>query len=575
MTITTTMLQHSQSELSARGGLVTANHRLAAETGAAMLAGGGNAVDAAAAASFAIGVVEPAMSGMGGRGYMVIYFTRDGSGTVIDGHERAPLGARADMFKVEDARQVPTQGWGPLVPVVGAANSTGHLAAAVPGVVGAIATAHRRYGRLPLKTVLEPAMALAEEGFEVSVPLATTIAMNRSRLARFAASAAIFLRNGHPPVPGDRLVQPDLARSLRLMAEHGADEFYTGSIARAIAAEMERAGGLITLRDLAEFRPRVWERPLAGSYRGHRLLTVPEATGGITLVQIMNLLEGFDLATLDPLGACSLHLLLEACRIAFRDRLAVIDDPAFTPVPYAGLGSEAFADARRRIISRERALEDVTPADPWPYDGDAAAALPGAHAGAWRAGDQDTTHFCAVDRDRTVVSMTQSIIDAFGSGVVVPGTGILLNSAMHNFNPVPGQLGSIAPWKRSVHNGTPVIVLRPDGTPCLAIGGAGGTKIITGVAQILVNVLDRHWKLQDAVEAPRVHNEGWESQVDGRVPVGVVDELRRMGHSLEVVMPRFARPGFSRINGIAAGPDGTLSSGVDPFSDAGAAAVPA
>jgi len=398
--------------------------------------------------------------------------------------------------------------------------------------------------------------------------------MNRAKLARFAASAAIFLSDGHPPLPGDRLVQPDLASSLRLIAEHGAEEFYSGRIARSIAAEMERAGGLIMLRDLADFRPRVWERPLVGSYHGHRLLTVPEATGGITLVQIMNLLEGFDLAALDPVGARSLHLLLEAFRIAFHDRLAVIDDPAFTPVPYAGLGSKAFADARRRIISMERALEDVAPGDPWPYDGDAAAVHPAAHTVSRWVGDQDTTHFCAVDRDRTVVSMTQSIIDAFGSGVVVPGTGILLNSAMHNFNPLPGQLMSVAPWKRSVHNGTPAIVLRPDGTPSVAIGGAGGTKIITGVAQILVHVLDRHWTLQDAVEAPRVHNEGWESQIDGRVPPGVVDGLRRMGHSLEVVMPRFARPGFSRINGIAIGPDRTLASGVDPFSDAGAAAVP-
>jgi gamma-glutamyltranspeptidase / glutathione hydrolase len=579
--VTTPDPQCAQAALSARGGMVTANHRLAAEAGAGMLARGGNAIDAAAATAFAVGVVEPAMSGLGGRGYLVIHFSETGMSTVIDGHERAPMAASPDMFEVADRRERPNPGWGPEIPVAGQANIIGHRAVAVPGSLGAIALAHARYGRLPLDAVLEPAIRLADEGFEVTVALAGILAQHRAKLARQAAAAATFLPGGFPPAPGERLVQRDLARSLRLIARHGPDEFYTGSIARAIEEEMARGGGIITRGDLARFAPRVWAQPLTGIYRGWRVLAVPDATGGVTLLQILNLLEGIDTAGLDPFGPEYLHLLLEVFRVAFRDRLAVLDDPAFRPVPYEGLTSKRFAGERRRLLSSARALATVDPADPWPFDGAGADGTPAARLESWRTGavaDHDTTHFCVVDRARTVVSMTQSLVDAFGSGVVVPGTGILLNSCMHNFNPLPGQLRSIAPWKRSVHNGTPAIVLRPDGSPHLAIGGAGGTKIITGVAQILINVLDRGWTLQDAVAAPRVHNEGDVSEIDARVDPGVAERLRRMGHDLSVVTPRYARPVSSRINGIAidAGlptAGGALASGVDPFGDAGAAAA--
>jgi gamma-glutamyltranspeptidase / glutathione hydrolase len=573
---TTPDAQCSQTALIAREGMVTANHRLAAGAGAAMLARGGNAVDAAAATSFALGVVEPAMSGLGGRGYLVIHSTEAGASTVIDGHERAPLAARAEMFQAADRREHPNPGWGPEVPVVGQANTVGHRAVAVPGALGAIALAHARYGRLPLATVLEPAVALAEEGFEVTVALATMLAQHRRKLARHEGTAAIFLPGGSPPEVGERLVQRDLARTLKLIARHGPDEFYTGSIARAIEDEMARGGGLVTAQDLAKFTPRVWAEPLTGTYRGWRVLTVPEATGGITLLQILNLLEGIETARLDPFGSEYLHLLLEVFRIAFRDRLAVLDDPAFAPVPYGGLASKRFAEERRRLLSSARTLDPLEPADPWPFEDDGPGAVPAARLTPWRAGpvaESDTTHFCVVDRARTVVSMTQSIIDAFGSGVVVSGTGILLNSCMHNFNPLPGRLRSIAPWKRSVHNGVPTVVLREDGRPYLTIGGAGGTKIITGVAQILVNVLDRAWDLQDAVAAPRVHNEGYTSQMDGRIRPEVFKRLRGMGHDLSRETPGYARPVFSRINGIAISSGGILASGVDPFGDAGAAAV--
>ena len=568
----TTRLIHNQTVLSSNEGMVTANHHLAARAGAMMLGQGGNAVDAAVATAFAVGVVEPAASGIGGRGYLVIHVPDNGASVVIDGHERAPMAARPDMFRVVDPRGVPTAGWGPQFRVMDDANVVGHRAVAVPGVVAALCEAHRRYGRLSRARVLAPGIALAEDGFEVSVALAVGIARHRALLSHFPATAELFLPGGLPPLPGSRLRQPDLGRSYRLIAQDGPDVFYRGALARQIAEEMERGGGILGAGDLARFVPRIWDSPLRGTYRDYQILTVPETTGGITVLQALNLLEGFSLAGLDPLGAPALHLLLESLAIAFVDRLAALDDPAFRPVPFGGLASKAFADDRRKLISPARALGDVAPADAWPNEDNASPAPTARLAGG--AVDRDTTHICAVDRDRMVVSLTQSVIDPFGSGVVVPGTGILLNSAMHNFTPVPNQFGSIAPWKRSVHNGAPAIVLRRDGSPVLALGGAGGTKIISGVVQVLVNVLDHGWSLQEAIGAPRVHHEGNLSEADDRLGESVIEELRRMGHRPSIVSSAYARPAFSRINGISIAQDGRAESGVDQFSDAGGAAPP-
>jgi gamma-glutamyltranspeptidase/glutathione hydrolase len=283
-------------------------------------------------------------------------------------------------------------------------------------------------------------------------------------------------------------------------------------------------------------------------------------------------LEGFDLAPLDAGSAENYHLLIEAMRVAFRDRVAFVDDPAFIPVPFRGLISKAYAETRRATIERDRAQEASGPGDPWPFDESSHDVLPQGPTVAWGPSGGDTTHFTVTDRDGMTISMTQSLIDAFGSGVVVPGTGMLLNSAMHNYNPIPGQVGSIAPWKRASHYGTPTIVLRKDGSPAVAIGGAGGTMVPTGIVQILVNVLDRGWSIQDAVSAPRVHCEGWDSLVDGRIDPAVVADLQGMGHRLVVRRPGYAQPAFSRINGIALGGSGGATSGTDPFGDAGAAA---
>jgi gamma-glutamyltranspeptidase/glutathione hydrolase len=555
--------------LETAGALVTANHHLAARAGASMFGLGGNAMDAAAATAFAAGVVEPAMSGIGGRGYIVVLPARSREPTVIDGHERAPLGSSADMFELRAADERRTSGWGPQVDVVARANAEGHLAVAVPGVLRALAVAQGRFGRLPWATVLEPAIALAADGFEVDGSLAFLLATHRERLARHPATAAVFLDPGGEPWPtGHPLVQADLAESLRLIARDGADEFYTGSIARAIAAEMESGGGIVSLADLERIDARVWPAPLSATYREHRLCGVPDAAGTVTLLEIMNLLEGFELAELEPTEPLYLHLLLEVFRAAFEDRFRFVADSAFARGPLEALAAKSFADARRSGIdpAHRSRLEPIDPWDEVPQHPPASGRAVGAGGGA------HTTHFSAVDGERMVVAMTQSIIDPFGAGVVVAGTGILLNSAMHNFDPRPGFLRSIAPWKRSAHFGTPLVVLDPDGAPRLALGGGGGTKIVTGLAQMLVNVIDRGWALQEAADAPRVHAEDATAEVEARIAAASREELRRRGHTLEVPDPPPAATTFARINGIEIGRDGIASSGVD-FEPAGAAAV--
>ena len=554
-------------ELAAAGGMVTANGARAAVAGATILAAGGNAMDAAVATSFASAVAEPAMSGIAGRGYLVVLPAGARDAIAIDGHERAPAAARPDMFAPAPGRPRLVSGWGVETEVAGGANRDGHLAVAVPGVVPALTLAHERFGVLPWHAVIEPAIELASEGFDVDESLAASVTLNRPRLARFPATAAIFLPDGRPLAVGDRFVQPDLARSLRALAACGPDELRDGRLGRALVAEVAAGGGILTLDDLRRIEPRTWSAPAETSFRGHRVLGLPDATGAVTLIEILNMIEAAGLHG-DLLEAPAIHVLVEIFRAAFEDRRRYVDDGDHADVPFRGLTAKEYAGARATTIDRSHRRDELAPVDPWSFEGRIAPGQ-GTPVGAGRS-DRHTTHFCAVDERRMVVSMTQSLVDEFGSAVVVPGTGILLNSAMHNFNAVPGQLGSIAPWKRAPHFGTPLIVLAPDGSPRLAIGGGGGTRIVTGLAQVLVRVLERRESVAAALAAPRIHCDGAVVEIDERAFPGVEAELRERGHPVEPVTSSFGAPAFARLNGIEI-TRGGLAGGVDPMSNAGAA----
>jgi gamma-glutamyltranspeptidase/glutathione hydrolase len=507
--------------------VVVTNHPLGSAAGAEMLAAGGNAVDAAVAALFALTVVEPMMVGIFGAGHAHLRLA-DGRHLVVDGYTTAPAAARPDMYTPLSDR------WPDYLRVEGDRNRLGALSVGVPGTLLAWCEILRRFGRLDLATVLEPATRHAARGFRVTPYLAGAIVECAAELARFPATAAVFLPGGAPPRPGQLLVQPDYARTLATIAREGPEALYGGALGEAICEGIRQEGGILTLEDLRAYRT-VERRPVTGTYRG---LTVtgppPPSGGGVHLLQLLNLVEGFDVAGLGFGTADGIHLLAEALKIAFADREAATADPAFVAVPVERLLSKAEAAARRTGI-------------------DMARAAPGPAPPATGAGSGHTTHLTVADAEGNVVAMTQTIEQLFGSKLIVPGTGVLLNDTMGLFDPHPGRTGSIAPGKRMTSSMAPTIVL-DGGRPRWALGLPGGRRIFPSVFQALLNLIDHGMTLQEAVEAPRVWTQGQELEVEAAVPETVRAALAARGHAV-VAVPAVG----GGMNAIAFAPDGTLS----------------
>jgi gamma-glutamyltranspeptidase/glutathione hydrolase len=434
--------------------MVAAKHPVAARAGARMFALGGNAVDAAIAAAFASGVVEPMMSGLGGGGVMIVHDSADGRSWCVDFGMRSPALAVPGCFTLGEGRSPDVFRWRK---VVGDANLIGHRAAAVPGAVAGYAAALARWGRLPLKTVLQPAIEAAAEGVPVHAYHTVLAVQNLARLRRFPAAAAICLDNNDPPAPvdavgaGAHLVQADLARTLQQIADGGPDAFYRGPFAATLDAEMAAHDGLLRASDLLAVEPRILPA-LVTAYRGAHIATAPESFGGVTMTEMLAILAGFDLPALGHLSVASLHLIAEASRLAFADRYAYLADPAAVPVPFAGLLDPAYIAERRALIDPRRALAEAAAGDPWRYEpgGRPSAALgPGVappHA-------SNTTHLCAADGDGLAVSLTSTLMSGFGCGVVVSRTGVLLNNGMCWFDPGPAG-NSVAPNRRPLTNQT-------------------------------------------------------------------------------------------------------------------------
>jgi len=547
--------------------MVAAEHPLAAEAGLEVLRRGGNAVDAAVTMAFAMGVLRPAGSGIGGGGLMVIHRAATRQNLVLDFAMDAPLAATADAYTLEDQPGPSRFGWRK---VRDDANMLGYRAAAVPGQVRGLAAALERFGTIPLAAALEPAIHLAEAGFEVDGQLALEIAEHMPLLSRFPPSAALFLPGGVPPraasghADADRLVQSDLARTLRLIARDGPRAFYNGPIARAITRAMREHGGLIAEEDLARYQPTLYEGGLEIAYRGCQVVGVPGACGGLTALQGLAILESFDLAALPPDSADALHLQAEAYRRAFADRYRHLGDPKQVRVPWRGLLHPAYARELARAIDPARAAPSVTPGDPWRFEPASEPPAVSSQGSVPPPGGWSTTHICAVDVERNVVSLTQTIVDGFGCGVVVPDTGILLNNAMLWLDPEPGRPNSIAPGKRGLNNMSPLLVLR-DGRPLLAVGAPGGARIINAMSQVCVNVLDHGMGIQAAIAAPRLDCSGPELLVDSRLD-GVTPALAARGHRLRVVEESLHAAHFSTPLGILIDPrTGRLHGGVHPF----------
>ena len=560
-----------KDEVVVEHGAVATAHPIAAQAGVEILKSGGNAVDAAIATGFCLTVIEPWNSSVAGHGQMIVHMAGEGRSVAIDYGHRAPRAATAGMFRVTGQTVV---GNG-IYEVEGRANAAGHRSVGVPGVTAGMCRAHELFGSLPLDRLLEPAVHYAREGFDADVTTCLMGSMFMPKLAGHAEAARIFLPDGCPPAPGTRVVQRDLADTLERIGREGRDALHRGEVAAAFDEEMRRNGGVLSAQDLADYEAQVLD-PARTSYRGYELLGSPAPAGTITTLQTLNILESFELGRLAHGSPEHLHLFIEAARHAFADRYSFAGDPDFAPAPLHGMLSREYAREIAGSIDRETAgLEgerELQPwiayagsplHDPWRYD---PQPRPECAAPASPPSEGDcTTHLSVIDGDRNMVSCTQTAVGGFGSGVVVPGTGVLLPNSMIVFNPMPGATNSIAGFKRGLNNMVPVLALRA-GRPFLAVGAPGGRRIMCRIAHIISNVVDFGMGMQEAITAPSVDAAERETFLDHRIAQQTVEALARMGHNVEVVPEPSTGGGFSRPRGVMIDPaSGLLHAGVQPI----------
>jgi gamma-glutamyltranspeptidase/glutathione hydrolase len=549
-----TTWRYERDEATSPHGVVAAKHELAAEAGAEVLREGGNAVDAVVTAGFVAGVVEPFMSGVGGGGFLVAHFPERDERIVVDHAMVAPAAATPDIYPLAEVGfDADMFGWHK---VEGDANIHGHLAAAVPGTVAGLTLALEEFGTLSRQRALAPAIKHSADGFELSWHTALMIGLDLALLNRFPASRATFTNNGYVPTPypGWRkpLRQPQLAATLRLIADQGARAFYEGAPAQAIAQEMRKHGGLISEEDLATYQPHVVE-PLRGAYRGCEVLTSPPASGGPTMLETLNLMEQADLASLGHNSAAALHWIAESCLQAFTDRLALLGDPAFVDAPWETLISRNYAADLAATFAPDK-VRTPSPAVPTPIP------------------RMNTTHVSAIDRWGNSASLTSTLLGSWGSGVTVPGTGVLLNNGMMWFDPVPGRPNSVSGGKKPLANMAPTLVLE-GGQVILTVGAMGGRRILNALPQIIANVVDFGMVMQAAISAPRIDCSTGIVQASSRISADTITELRRIGHTVEFVEEDVLSFEFGSPVGVQ-NDNGMLRGGANLFYPAMAIAVP-
>ena len=488
-------------------GMVVTNHPLASAAGAEMLAAGGNAIDAAIAACFTLSVVEPMMIGILGGGLAHIRLA-DGTHTVIDGQSTAPLASGPTIYTPDPDAPPGT------METVGRRNALGPTAVAAPGNLLGWCEALARFGTFPLADVMEPAIRHASRGFRVTGYLCECVADSAVDLAQDAGIAALYLPGGAPITPGARLVTGAYAETLRAIAKQGPGLLYGGALGQHYAAHMAGNGGYLAMADLTEYRT-VTRAALHGTYRGYEIVgPPPPSSGPLHIIQMLNILEAYDLGALGFATPATLHLLAEVLKIAFADRAAATADPEFVQVPVATLLAKSYAAERRARI-------DPTRAQAW-------------SAGVAAGESAHTTHLTVADAVGNVVASTQTINSLFGARYIVPGTGMIPNNYMFVFDPRPGRASSVQPGKRVTSSMAPVIVLQ-DGKPAYALGLPGGLRIFPSLMQALSNLIDHGMTLQEAVEAPRVWTQGYALEVEASVPGDVVQALRDMGHDVATV----------------------------------------
>jgi gamma-glutamyltranspeptidase / glutathione hydrolase len=537
--------------------MVAAKHPLAVQAGLDMMSKGGNAIDAAVATGFATGVVEPWMSGVGGVGFMTIQMA-NGKRTVIDYFGRAPQAATADMYTLEEGDTQTTVGFGG---VKDEANAYGPLSILVPGMVSGMCHALKHYGTMDLKDVLQPAIQFAEEGFPVDWLRGMLIASQQKTIERDDETARIFLENGTPPAPlfgqePPRIKQPELAETLRKIANQGPDGFYKGEVAQKIAENVQKLGGILTSDDMAKYKP-VEVDPLVINYRNAELLLLPFQAGGVNTGEALSILNGLDLRSTGFNSAATLHKIAEASRRGYVDRFAYIGDPDFVDTDWARLNSEEYAAERRNEINLERA----TGAGP----GRDISKQFGPNGKTADSDEGCTTHYSAVDAEGNIVSVTQTLTLIFGSGVTVPGTGVLMNDSMNLFDPVPGRANSIDSWKRPASSMAHAIAVR-DGVPILGVGAPGGRRIMDTCMQMVLDVIEFGMDIQTACESPLIDCSIGNLLADDKISESTRKKLSDMGHTVIPAEVTFAPRAFASPTGIQVDPEtGLRYGGADPF----------
>jgi gamma-glutamyltranspeptidase/glutathione hydrolase len=526
--------------ISSKNGMVVSAHSESSRIGVEILMKGGNAVDAAVATDLALAVCYPEAGNIGGGGFMVIR-TSEGITDAIDYREKAPVVASRDMYLGKDGS------------VTEGLSTDTHLASGVPGTVDGIIAAHSKYGKMPFREVIQPAIDLAEKGFRVSAGQAASLNGNRKAFIERNLRRPAFVKDSLWK-EGDILIQPDLAATLRLIRDKGRDGFYSGKTAFLIISEMKRGNGIICEKDLSDYRA-VWRAPLRGTYKGYDIITIcPPSSGGLTLLQLLGMAEKYDLKAMGLHSAESVHLIIEAERRAFADRAEFLGDPDFVDVPVKQLLNKKYLAARMKDFDPEKASQSsaVGHGSPEGYV------------------SEETTHYSVVDGMGNAVAVTTTLNGTFGTGIVVDGAGFLLNNQMDDFSSKPGspnmyglvggEANAISAGKRMLSSMTPAIIEK-DGKLLMVLGSPGGSTIPTSVFQVVVNVIDYGLNIQDAVDAGRFHHQWLPDNITYEqicLDSITLRKLEKMGH---IFKPRSA---IGRVNAILKAEDGTLKAGADP-----------
>ena len=517
-------------------GVVSTSKVEASRIGADILKKGGNAIDAAVAAGFALGVVEPNSSGLGGGGFMLIRIAKTGETVFIDFRERAPQKASPEMWIIDADGKV-----------VGNKKVEGGKAAAVPGEVAGLLYALEKYGTMSREQVIRPAVNLAKNGYYVTPTLSNDMKSEFDKLEKYPESAKVYLnKEGLPYEVGDKFTNKDLAKTLEIIIKKGKDGFYKGEVAQAIVKTLNKYDGLYTMEDLANYKPLV-RKPVTGTYRGYEIISSPSpSSGGAIVIEILNILENFNVGELEVNSPEYLHLFSEAYKLAYADRAKYMGDSDYTPVPMKGFVSKKYAKEISKDIDMKVAHESKAH-DPWLYE------------------SEDTTHYSIADKEGNMVAITKTVNGLFGNSVVVDGYGFVMNNEMDDFVVGAGHPNSVAPGKTPLSSMSPTIVLK-DGKPFMVLGSPGATKIISTVSQVISRVIDHNMSMQDAIDTPRL----WDNtsnvlNIESRIPDETVKKLEAMGHKVNKTSD-WDR-GMGSVQGVLYKKDGTLEGGADPRRD--------